>query len=172
MNPEFLSGEASASPAVEPMLKGARRFAELGISGGAISARNGLRTTTHANLPFDLLTEQDFLEVADYDPHLDRLLCIGSRAPQPHAGLHALILRAKREVGALVMLDAAGAPRVLEGLPRADRGRTHLESALAVLEKLRGTDAAAMGSFLVVTGRSVPEALKRAEALLVEARGG
>ena len=168
VNPEFLSGEASASPAVEPMLAGARRLAALGFGGGAISARNGLRTTTHANLPFDLLTDQDFLEVADYDPHLDRLLCIGTRAPHPHAGLHALMLRAKREVGAIVMVDAARAPGVAADLPVAERGRTQLESALAVLEKLRGTDAAMLGAFLVVTGRSVKAALERAEALLTK----
>lgn len=166
MNPEFLSGEASASPAVEPMLAGARRLAALGFGGGALSARNGLRTTTHANLPFELLTDQDFVEVADYDPHLDRLLCIGTRAPQPHAGMHTLMLRAKREVGAIVMVDAAAAPAVLEGLPQATRGRTQLEGALAALEKLRGTDAAAVGQFLVVTGRSVKAALERAEQIL------
>lgn len=166
MNPEFLSGEASASPAVDPLLAGARRLAALGFGGGALSARNGLRTTTHANLPFELLTAQDFVEVADYDPHLDRLLCIGKREPHVHAGLHALVLRAKKEVGALVMVDAAGAPSVLEGLPKAKRGRTQLESALAVLEALRGRDAVAFGTFAFVTGRSPEEALARAEKLL------
>ena len=165
MNPEFLSGEASASPAVEPMLQGARRLAGLGFGGGALSARNGPRTTTHANLPFELLTEQDFIEVADYDPHLDRLMCIGKREPQPHAGLHALILRAKKEVGAIVMLDAQGAPALLARLPTATRGRTTLESALAVLEKLRAADAVALGALVIVVGRSVREALERAEAL-------
>lgn len=163
VNPEFLSGEASASPAVEPMLAGARRLAAAGFGAGALSARNGLRTTTHAALPFDLLTAQDFLEVADYDPHLDRLLCIGTRAPQPHAGMHALILRAKREVGAIAMVETTLAPA---GVPEAKRGRTQLESALAALEKLRGGDAVRIGPHLVVTGRSVPEALTRVDALL------
>ena len=166
MNPEFLSGEASASPAVEPLLAGARRLAEAGFGGGAVSARNGLRTTTHANLPFEMLTPQDFLEVADYDPHLDRLLVIGKRDPQPHAGVHALVLRAKREVHALVMVDAAAARERLAGLPGAKRGRTHLETALALLEALRGSDAATLGTFLVVTAQSVPAAFARAERLL------
>jgi hypothetical protein len=125
-----------------------------------------LRTTTHANLPFDLLTAQDFLEVADYDPHLDRLLCIGKRDPHPHAGLHALILRAKKEVGALAMVEASGAAERVAALPQAKRGRTPLENALAILEKLRGTDAAVLGAHLVVTGRTPEEAVSRAVALL------
>lgn len=166
MRPEFLSGEASASPAVTPMLEGARRLSEMGFGSGALSARNGLRTTTHANLPLGSLTDQDFVEVADYDPHLDRLLCIGMREPQPHAGLHALVLRAKKEVGGLVTLDVSAAPDLVAALPQAKRGRTHLESALAVLEKLRGADAAVLGSFLVVTGRTPEEALARTLRLL------
>lgn len=166
MNPEFLSGEASASPAVEALLEGARRLAQMGFGVGALSARNGLRTTTHANLPLGMLTAQDFVEVADYDPHLDRLLCIGKREPHAHAGLHALMLRAKKEIGGLVMLDLAAAPGALAPLPQAERGRTQLESALHALEALRGHDAVALGHFLVVTGRTPEEAVGRAFALL------
>ena len=162
MNPEFLSGEASASPSVEPLVAGAHRLAELGFGAGALSARNGLRTTTHANLPLEVLSPGDFLEVADYDPHLDRLLLIGSRPPHVHAGMHALVMRAKKEVGGLVMVDASAAPHVLAPLRQARRGRTQLESALAVLEALRGVDAVALGAFLVVTGRTPEEALARA----------
>lgn len=162
MNPEFLSGEASASPAVEPLLDAARRLDAAGFGVGALSARNGLRTTTHASLPLAMLTSQDFIEVADYDPHLDRLLCIGRRDPQAHAGMHHLMLRAKKEVGALVMVEAA-APA---SLPQAKRGRTQLESAMNALEALRGTDACAMPPFLLATGRTPTEALQRALALL------
>ena len=162
MQPEFLSGEASASPAVDTLLAGARRLSDLGFGAGALSARNGLRTTTHANLPLGALGTQDFVEVADYDPHLDRLLCLGKREPHPHAGLHALVLRAKKEVGGLVMLDCASAPQLLAGLPQASRGRTQLESAMHALEALRGRDAVALGGFLLVTGRTPEEALARA----------
>lgn len=167
MNPEFLSGEASASPAVAPLLEGARRLAQAGYGRGVVAARNGPRVTTHANLPFELLTDQDFLEVADYDPHLDRLLCIGKRDPTPHAGLLHLVFRAKKEIGALVMVeaqDAAGA------LPAAKRGRTTLENALGILEALRGRDAVAWGAFVVATGATPQQALARAsEALGVSA---
>jgi hypothetical protein len=161
VNPEFLSGEASASPAVDPLLAGARRFAEMGIGAGLLSARNGLRTTTHAQVPFDGLQASDFAEVADYDPHLDRLLVIGARSPHPLAGMHALILRAKKEVGAIAMVE--GDPG---GLPAVKRGRTTLESALAVLEALRGGDAVAFGPYLLAVGRTPEEAIARAEALL------
>ncbi|HEX2022080.1 MAG TPA: hypothetical protein VHH36_05160 [Candidatus Thermoplasmatota archaeon] len=166
MNPEFLSGEASASPAVEPLLAGARRLARLGFGAGALSARNGSRTTTHANLPLELLAPGDFLEVADYDPHLDRILCIGKREPHAHAGMHALMLRAKREVNAIVMVDAREKPEALAALPQGKRGRTQLEQAMGALEALRGRDAAALGTHLVVTGRTPEEALARAEKLL------
>lgn len=163
MNPEFLSGEASASPAVEPLLEGARRLAGQGFGNGIVAARNGPRVTTHAALPLEVLGPQDFLEVADYDPHLDRLMMLGSRAPHPHAGLVHLVFRAKKEIGALVMLDA---PDVAARLPAAKRGRTTLENALAILEGLRSADAVAWGTMVVVTAPSVPKAFARAEAVL------
>ena len=167
MNPEFLSGEASASPAVEPLLAGARRLDASGHGAGALAARNGLRTTTHANLPLGMLTAQDFVEVADYDPHLDRLLCIGRRDPHARAGMMHLVLRAKKEVGGLVAVEVDAAPATL---PQAKRGRTQLESAMGALEALRGGDACVQGNLLLVAGRTAEEALDRAARLL--AAGG
>lgn len=161
---EYLSGEASASPAVEPMLEGARRLAQKGVGSGLLSARNGLRTTTHAATPFEMLTPNDFVEVADYDPHLDRLLLIGKREPHAFAGLHALVMRAKKEVGGIVMLDVG--EREFPGVPVAKKGHTTLENAMGVLEALRGRDSARWRQFLVVTGRTPEEALARAEAML------
>lgn len=154
MNPEFLSGEASASPAVQPLLEGAHRLDALGFANGALSARNGLRTTTHARLPLGVISDQDFVEVADYDPHLDRMLCIGRRDPQPHAGMHHLMLRAKREIGAIVMVEAK-----MAHLPVAKAGRTQLELAMGALEALRGARAIQVGAHVLVTGRFVDEAV-------------
>ncbi|HET6405061.1 MAG TPA: hypothetical protein VFH78_10475 [Candidatus Thermoplasmatota archaeon] len=165
MNPEFLSGEASASPAVEPLLEGARRLAALGAASGALAARNGPRVTTHAAVPFEVLTHQDFVEVADYDPHLDRLMVLGSRAPHPHAGMLQLVFRAKKEVGALVLLE-----NVQADAPEAKRGRTTLENALGILEALRGRDAVRWTQHLIVVGRTPEETLARAEALVGSAR--
>lgn len=164
MNPEFLSGEASASPAVEPMMEGARRLAALGYGGGYLAARNGPRVTTHASVPFELLTPADFVEVADYDPHLDRLLMIGQRPAHAHAGLLQLIFRAKKEVGALVMVaDPLAASRELLV---AAKGRTTLENALAILEALRGSDVVAWNGHVVAVAPSVPKAFAAAEAAL------
>ena len=161
MNPEFLSGEASASPAVEPLLEGARRLAARGVGAGLLAARNGPRVTTHAGVPFEVLGAHDFVEVADYDPHLDRLMVLGSRPPHPHAGLAQLVFRAKKEVGALLILEGAVADA-----PEAKRGRTTLENALAILEALRGGDAVRWSNHLVVVGRTPAQAFARAEALL------
>jgi hypothetical protein len=110
-----------------------------------------------------MLSSQDFVEVADYDPHLDRLLCIGRRDPQPYAGMHHLMLRAKREVGALVMVEARGPP----ALPAAkNAGRTQLDLAMAALEALRGVRAVTIGRHVVVTGRFVDEAIGLAVEVL------
>ena len=164
MNPEFLSGEASASPAVQPLLDGARRLDALGFGSGALSARNGLRTTTHARVPLGALSDQDFVEVADYDPHLDRLLCIGRRDPQPFAGMHHLMLRAKREIGAIVMVEAPSAGDRAPGAKTG--GRTQLDLALAALEALRGTRTTSVGAHVLVTGRFVEEAVGLAVEVL------
>lgn len=161
VNPEFLSGEASASPAVEPLLEGARKLVALGAGAGVLAARNGPRVTTHAGVPLELLSPADFLEIADYDPHLDRLMVLGSRAPHPHAGLVHLIFRAKKEVGALVMLEG-----VRVEAPEAKKGRTTLEHALAILEALRSSDHVRWGQHVIVVGRTPEETIARAEALL------
>lgn len=167
MNPEFLSGEASASPAVDPMLVGARRLDKAGFGDGLLSARNGPRTTTHAQVPFGMLQAGDFVEIADYDPHLDRTLCIGRREPHPFGHLHALVYRAKKEVGAIAMVAlSAEAPARVAQLPHVERQPRPLESALAVLEALRGRDAVRFDRFVFVTGRDVNEALSRAGMLL------
>ena len=163
MNPEFLSGEASASPAVEPLLEGARRLAARGAGNGIVAARNGPRVTTHAAVPLEILAPADFLEVADYDPHLDRLMMLGSRSPHPHAGMVHLVFRAKKEVGALVLVEA---PAAAAKLPAAKRGRTTLENALAIIEALRTADAVAWDRHVVVVAASVPKAFARAEAVL------
>ncbi len=165
MNPEFLSGEASASPAVEPLLAGARALAEAGFGAGSVSARNGPRTTTHGNAPLGMLTSGDFIEVADYDPHLDRLLCIGKREPHPLAGMHAIMMRAKKEVGAIVMVEI-GERELAEEVPRVKRGRTQLDHAMAALEALRHRDSAIVGGLLVVTALTPAAAFKRVNALL------
>lgn len=166
VNPEFLSGEASASPAVEALLAGARRLDEAGHGVVALSARNGLRTTTHATMPAAMLSTQDFVEVADYDAHLDRLLCIGRREPHAHAGMHHLMLRAKKEIGAIAMVETPEDGPARPTLPIAKRGRTQLENAMATLEALRGQDACMLGRFLVATGRTPEEAIARAVGLL------
>lgn len=161
MNPEFLSGEASASPAVEPLIEAARRFDAKGHGSGALSARNGLRTTTHSGAPLGLLHSADFVEVADYDPHLDRLLCLGRREPHAHAGMHHLMLRAKREVHVIGMVEGQA-----EGLPVAKTSPRQLESAMNALEALRGTDAISFGRHVLVTAPSIPALVKRVEELL------
>lgn len=165
MNPEFLSGEASASPAVEPLLAGAKALAKAGHAHGVVAARNGPRTTTHANLPLGSLTANDFCEVADFDPHLERLLCIGRRDPHLDAGLVHLMMRAKKEIGALVLVAAAPAA-LAKQLPQAKRGGKPLEGAMAALEALRGRDAILLGDDLLVTAPSVPRAFAEARRLL------
>jgi len=156
MNPEFLSGEASAAPAVADLLSLAHELAEVGVPGGALGARNGLRTTTHADLPWARLGDQDFVEVADYDPNLGRLLCIGKRAPTPDAPLLALILRAKKELAAVAVLQGQAA-RAPPGTPSAKRGSKPVEDALAALEGLRSHDIVVLGDDLVVAASRVAE---------------
>lgn len=155
MNPEFLSGEASASPAVEPLVDAARALDEAGVTRAQLSARNGLRTTASADLPLASLTPMDFVEVADYDPRLDRLLCMGRREPHRLAPAHHLMLRAKKEIHVVVSIgDAPAGPQ--------------LDVAMSALKELRGKDVARVGGLVVATGRTPMEAAQRA---LAEVRG-
>lgn len=165
MNPEFLSGEASASPAVEPLLAGAKALAKAGYADGVVAARNGPRTTLHANLPLDKLGPNDFCEVADFDPHLERLLCIGRRDPHLDAGMIHLMMRAKKEIGALVIVG--NPPASTKGaLPQAKPGAKPLDNAMAALEGLRSGEAVLLGERLLVTAPSIPKAFAHTRRLL------
>lgn len=161
--PLFLGREPSQAPVVPELFAAARALAKAEHVGGALSARYGPRfVVTPASIPLDMLSAKDFVEVADFDPHQDHLLCIGEHAPAPEAAIHALVFRAKKEVGAIVDLAIAAAPA---GVPAVEKGKTTLDTALAVLEALRAADVVALaGKRLLATGRTPQEALERAIA--------
>ena len=159
VNPEFLSGEASASPAVELLIVAGDRLTAAGFSQGALSARNGPRTTTHAYTNLANMQPQDFVEIADYDPHLDRILCLGRRDPHPYAGMHHLMFRAKKEIGAIAMVE-----RTRPGPAPAPGPRSQLDMAMAALEALRKGDIVPVGRHMLAVGRTVDEATSRAIA--------
>lgn len=168
--PLFLGTEPSQAPAVLDLLRAARGLSDGGISGGALSSRFGARFVVNAaGIPLEMLGGKHFVEVADYDPHQDHVLCLGEHAPSPYAPLHALLYRAKKEVGAVAQVELPQGHEALARLPKVARGRTTLEGALAVLEALRTVDAVAFADRTVLAvGRDVAEA----RAALERALGG
>lgn len=166
-SPLFLGNEASTNPDVEELLRIARELVADGAGEAAISVRHGLRSTMSLAKPLESLGPGDFVEVADYDAHNDHVLVLGPTAPHAHAGLHALILRAKKEVGAILQIPLAPDHPALARLPQVARGRTTLDFALGVLEKLRGAPVVRpTKSHLIAVGRSPAEALANLRAAL------
>ena len=100
-------------------------------------------------------------EGGEKEQKIESEMVIGKGRTKTVGGMKGVILRGKKERGGKVMVEGEEG-----GLPAVKRGRTTLESALAVLEALRGRDAVVFGSYLVAVGRTPAEALARAEALL------
>ncbi|HVL48511.1 MAG TPA: class II aldolase/adducin family protein [Candidatus Thermoplasmatota archaeon] len=155
----FLGGEPSTNPLTGDLVAIARALVETGVGHGALSARHGLRATINAAaVPLEALRVEHFVEVADYDPHGDRLMVLGAHEPSPWAGLHALLYRAKREIGAVVQVEMPSSA-LPSGLATVARGRTTLEGALGVLEALRtATVVGFAGRHVVATGANPKEA--------------
>lgn len=163
--PLFLGNETSQNPAVRDLVSAAKALSNAGVGLGAVSARHGLRATINAGgVSFSGLTPAHFVEVADYDPHADTVMCLGPSPPTEHAALHMLVYRAKKEVGAIVQADIPPDHAVHARLPQVKLGRTVLETAMTLLEALRTADAVSLGGhFVWVTAPTIDAA--RAETL-------
>jgi hypothetical protein len=166
--PFFLGGEPSTNPAGGDLVEVAHALAADGAGEGAVSARHGLRATVSASgVPLEAVGPEHFVEIADYDAHLDRVMVLGKHPPSPWAGLHALVYRAKKEVHAIVQVSLAADHPALARLPAAKKGRTTLDNALSILEALRGASAVAFaGRYRVAAGSSPKEAFAAAERAL------
>ncbi len=158
----FLGTEASGSPDVPALQAAAARLVAVDLSAATLSARFGPRAVVNAAMPLDALGRDDFVEIADYDPHNDHVLCIGRHEPAHESALHALVYRAKKEVGAVAQVTG-NASGVEASVPRVVRGRTTVETALRVLEALRSADTIVLGEKqLLAVGRTPEEAVGRA----------
>lgn len=168
--PHFLGTEASQNPLVLELTRLARGLDEAGFGEGAVSARYGPRVTINATgVPFRNLGDGEFVEVADYDPHLDRISCIGTQPPSEHAGLHQLLYRAKKEIMVVAQVKVGPDHVAHERLPKVEKGRSTLDDALAILEQLREHDAVTFDDrYVIAVGGTLPELELRAREALVD----
>ncbi len=167
--PHFLGHEPSQAPVVIDLLRATRALAATGLGDGAVSARYGNRFVVNAaGVPLDVLGGRHFVEVVDYDPQNDVLLVIGEHAPHARANVSALVYRAKKEVGAIVHVALPDGHPVLARIPEVAKGRTPIETALSVLEAIRGASVVALGRDALAVGADV----ERARAALEAALGG
>ncbi|MHB8604875.1 MAG: class II aldolase/adducin family protein, partial [Thermoplasmatota archaeon] len=120
--PVYLGHEASRAPVVADLVAAAKACVAAGATSGALSARYGPRCVINAETLLETLGPDHFVEVADYDAHNDHVLVLGSSPPSSRAAIHSLLYRAKREIGAIVELDADA--DALATLPQVKRGRT------------------------------------------------
>ncbi|HWG92019.1 MAG TPA: class II aldolase/adducin family protein [Candidatus Thermoplasmatota archaeon] len=161
--PLFLGSDVVATPEAEALVAAAHRLSKAGVTGAALSARVGPRfAITAGGMPLDMVGMEHIVEVVDYDPHIDQILCIGPQPPSPLAPLHALVYRAKKEVWAILQTDLPAAHPARAGAPAVTPGRTHLEGSLKLLEALRTSSVVQYGKTAVFSvGRTVDEAARR-----------
>lgn len=107
--------------------------------------RRLLVTATHADLGH--LSQEDVVEVVDYNPLKDILMVIGSRDPAPETPLLWMVQKARHDVGVALLLSRPGLlehldhsiPRVASPLPAGT-----LDAAKALLQVLHSGPAVAL----------------------------
>lgn len=170
MRPVFLGTEASQAPEVVELVALGRKIAErVGPrAGGLLSMRNGPRCIANVgDLPFGALGLGDFVEVADYDPKTGQIFFLGTRTPGADAPLHAMVYRAKAEVGAIAQVPLPQGHAALKDVEVVERDARPVIVASTVLRLLRETDAVAIGGTdLLVASPALPRLAKRLDALL------
>ncbi len=147
---------------------------------GSISVRHGNGFLITADkTPLDRITRLDIIEVVDYDPVWNTILCIGKRTPSPEAVIHWFAYRGFGTDHAVVIVhtpdeDASAIPfTVPHELPISPHTYEHLQPDLALksLYLLRESPTALLKDRgLIVHGDTLEFCHQQLQAQWAEAR--
>lgn len=157
----FLSREEVRNPLVDEIKRAGRIVKEKGLVEGTygnISARYGKRIViTAANSDLGNLSNDDIVEVVDYNPATDTAMVIGLKEPSKETPMHWLIYR-REGINAAIHVH-----RTFEEAPSTEKYAKEgtLELAMEAIKALRNSKIAnLMGHGSIAVGVNMEEALK------------
>jgi len=147
----FLGRDKIKNPFIERMISAGREIGNIEDK-GTISMRFGNRIIiTARNATLSMLTEDDFVEVADYDAVRNIALVIGMNEPSPAAAIHWLIYR-RDDINAIAS--------VFEDAPMPD-----FDIAMEALKLLKEKRCIKLNNGLISVGRNIEEATEGLKCL-------
>lgn len=133
----YVSKEASNCPLLIDMIRIGRTLETLGIPEdgyGTISMKYGKRLLINAkHADIRQLTQQDILEIVDYDPIKRVMLVIGTREPPLETPVHWIIQKARHDITILLEITS---PSILHKFPE-NLPSTEQNTPLGTLERVR-----------------------------------
>lgn len=140
----FISRELSTCPLLSEMITLGRTLKDLGLTETAtsvISVDYGKRLLINAKyVDVKKMTQQDVVEIVDYDPLKNIMMVIGPKDPNTETPVHWIIQKARQDINALLQITSSELVNKLHGkLPITDHSTssTSLERAKEILKTLR-----------------------------------
>ena len=157
----FLSREEVRNPLVDEIKRAGKIVKEKGLVEGTygnISVRYGKRIViTAANSDLGKLSNDDIVEVVDYNPATDVAMVIGLKEPSTETPMHWLIYR-RDDINAIIHVHAT-----FEEAPTSEKYAKEgtLELAMEAIKALKNSKIAnLMGHGSIAVGINMEEALK------------
>ena len=140
----FVSREISNCPLISDMIQLGRSLKQYGITdneSGMLSLNYGKRMLINAkNVDIKTMTQQDVVEIVDYDPLKNIMMAIGSKDPCREAPVHWIIQKARHDINALLQINSITIYKKLEGMLPTTEKETQpgtLERAKEILRTAR-----------------------------------
>ena len=140
----FVSRETSKSPLFGELVKIGHLLERHGIAShetGIMSYDYGRRLIiTAKNIDIKRMSQEDIVEIADYDPLKNIMLVIGTKEPTIEAPVHWIIQKARHDINVLLQLHSPSlAKKLQDTLPSTEETTTPgtLERAKELLKTLR-----------------------------------
>jgi hypothetical protein len=140
----FVSREASNCPLIAEMIRLGHRLQDLAIPDadvGIVSLDYGRRLLINGkNMDIKRMTQQDVVEIVDYDPLKNIVMVIGTKDPCLQTPVHWIVQKARHDINALLQINSKTLVENLKGtLPMTEKETSAgtLDQAKEILKTLR-----------------------------------
>jgi hypothetical protein len=140
----FVSREVSNCPLISEMIQLGRRLKELGLTDKEISIMSidyGKRLLiTAKNIDGKKMTQQDVVEIVDYDPLKNIMMVIGPKDPTEETAVHWIVQKARQDINILVQIHSNQLFKKFQNtLPTTENttSKASLDRAKEILRTLR-----------------------------------
>jgi len=168
----FVSRETSNCPLLSDMITLGQSLQEFGLTDketGILSLDYGKRLLINAkNVDLKKITQQDIVEIVDYDPLKNIMMVIGLNDPTLETPVHWIIQKARHDVNAILQINSTSLfERFHNTLPTTERDTqpATLERAKEILRTIRNGKTILIKNegilFVGINGKEIHDALLR-----------